>query len=69
MDTSILFNNNTPFDDNKLAVFDWVVNTFFSTKNNLEVKLKKLTIRENQQTNVSTISRCIQTPGYSVTIF
>ena len=47
MDTSILFNNNAPFDDNKLAVFDWVVNTFFATKNNLEVKLKKSYLERN----------------------
>ncbi len=37
MDTSILFDSNTPFDDNKLAVFDRVVTTFFTTKNKTEV--------------------------------
>ena len=37
MDTSILLDSNVPFDENKLAVFDWVVNTFFTTKNNTEV--------------------------------
>jgi hypothetical protein len=46
MDTSILFNSSTPFDENKLAVFDRVVTTFFTTKNNIEVKYKIVISKE-----------------------
>jgi hypothetical protein len=37
MDASILLDVNTPFDDNKLAMFEKLVATFFTTKNKVEV--------------------------------
>lgn len=37
MDPSTLLDSNIPFDQNKLALLDNVVNTFYTTKNNSDV--------------------------------
>jgi hypothetical protein len=44
MDPNILFNENTPFDEVKLNLLDNIVNTFYTTKNNQEVRKTNLTI-------------------------
>jgi exportin-1 len=38
MDPNILFDESTPFDEVKLNLLDNIVNTFYTTKNNQEVK-------------------------------
>ncbi len=37
MDFSQLLNTTTPFDETKLNLFDQVVTTFYTTKNNNDV--------------------------------
>ena len=51
MDPSQLLNTSTPFDENKLDLFEKVVNTFYTTKNQNEVGLNLLFFRELLQTN------------------
>jgi hypothetical protein len=51
MDASILFDSSTPFNENKLAIFDKVVTTFFTTKNIQEVMFD-LICRGKWQINV-----------------
>jgi hypothetical protein len=40
MDPTQLVNPNIPFDDNKLALLETIVTTFYSTKNANDVKKK-----------------------------
>jgi hypothetical protein len=37
MDPSVLLDSNIPFDDNKLSLFEKIVTTFYTTKNNNDV--------------------------------